>query len=45
MPERDAEMLGWKAGDPCGACGSTNTTWEIVDGATCLDCGRTDADE
>lgn len=35
----------WKPGDPCGACGSVNTTWDIVLGGVCGGCGATDADE
>lgn len=35
----------WNPGDPCAACGSTDTGWDIVDGAVCNSCGRTDADE
>lgn len=35
----------WKPGDPCGACGSDNTAWDVVLGGVCGHCGATDADE
>jgi len=35
----------WKAGDPCGKCGSTATAYDVTDGASCYNCGATDADE
>lgn len=39
-------MDGWKPGDPCGKCGSTNTAWgDLTEGAVCNDCGAADSDE
>lgn len=39
------EKAIWKPGDPCASCGSTETFWEPADGASCGNCGKTDADE
>lgn len=35
----------WKPGDPCGACGSTNTGENGIEGGFCRDCGACDSDE
>lgn len=36
---------GWRPGDPCGSCGSTDTGMDPADGAHCRSCGRSDGDE
>lgn len=36
---------GWKAGDPCGNCGSRDTGQNSWLGAFCRSCNCTDADE
>lgn len=37
--------MDWKAGDPCGACGSTDTWEDPVEGGQCNGCGGSDSDE
>lgn len=38
-------VAGWKAGDPCAACGSTDTGWNAEQGGLCRGCGRSDSDD
>lgn len=44
-PVPELVTLNWKAGDPCGVCGSTNTGWDSESGGFCRTCKATDADE
>lgn len=38
-------VSGWKAGDPCGVCGSRDTGMDIATGGFCRTCKASDDDE